>query len=277
LIIRNLNYSSQPNCQPENPPCSTPDCWFAYWNTSSQTLNERNRAIRGILHPGFDTSEVPLYVAYDTILLILEDRNTPEDKMLRIGTLAAWGNYFGAQTALSQMPDTTEKYSTYIGYMTLLLDSQEDLMNLPAEDYRAALSYLDSVNTSSQSMAQAFHFLRSEAYHPLIPLSSGGGQQAKGLPGNTIIATLPGSYPTVIATPNPFFKTVSFNISGFESEDNVSISVFDLNGKEVWRTNVTGNGSVVMVSEGLPTGYYFFSVRSSSGEVHRGKIAKTGK
>jgi hypothetical protein len=128
----------------------------------------------GLLHPGFDEFDEMKPANYTDALAILADRNQPEDKMLRIGTLAGQGNYTQALSELNDLTGTTDEIVAYKGYMTAVLASGSDLMNIPDANYATAKGYTDEVNTSALAMSQGLAHLREGVYHPLVPIADGG-------------------------------------------------------------------------------------------------------
>jgi len=226
----------------------------------------------GLLHPGFDANDDMKPANYTDALAILADRNQPEDRMLRIGTLAGWGNTAQALSELNDLTGTTDEIVAYKGYMTAVLASGSDLMNMPDANYATAKGYTDEVNTSALAMSQGLAHLREGVYHPLVPIASGGGGDRSSedslLPSQTSKET------GVVVSPNPFVTSISFDFRNL-ADDTRIIEATDLSGRMVWKNTATGNGKVVWDTSSLPSGLYFYRVCSSLGdELAVGKIVK---
>ncbi|TAK43317.1 MAG: T9SS type A sorting domain-containing protein [Saprospiraceae bacterium] len=230
----------------------------------------------GLLHPGFDANDDMRPANYTDALAILADRNQPEDRMLRIGTLAGQGNYTQALSELNDLTGTTDEIVAYKGYMTAVLASGSDLMNIPDANYATAKGYTDEVNTSALAMSQGLHDLRSGVYYPLIPIASGGGGDRSSEGQVQPIQT--SKEPGVVVSPNPFVTAVSFEFRNVLGSDAYTIEATDMSGRIVWRDSVTGNCNVVWDASSLPAGVYFYRIRSNLGdEFAFGKVVKISK
>ena len=228
----------------------------------------------GLLHPGFDEFDEMKPANYTDALAILADRNQPEDRMLRIGTLAGRGNTVQALTELNQLTGTTDEIVAYKGYMAAVLASGSDLMNMPDADYATAKGYADDVNTSALAMSQGLQHLREGVYHPLVPITDGGERSGEGQ-AETVQAE---GQPGVMVSPNPFTNSVSFEFRGVTDGGIYSIEATDLSGRQVWKSETSGDGRVLWDASGLPAGVYFYRIRSSLGEEFAfGKVFKVSK
>lgn len=229
----------------------------------------------GLLHPGFDEYDEMKPANYTDALAVLADRNQIEDKMLRIGTLAGPGNYSQALSELNQLTGTTDEIVAFKGYMSAVLQSGNDLMNIPDANYANAIGYVDDLNTSALAMSQGLHFLREEVYHPLIPIVPGLGERSSEA-NLGMITTAQTS--AVVVSPNPFATSISFDFTNVTENGIYTIVANDLSGHSIWDSVKTGNGKVVWDTSNLPAGVYFYRIRSSLGdEVAFGKIVKLSK
>ncbi len=273
--IVNLVADNDPSplgCLTFDPPCDEPDC-YAEWAGSPQLLPDRNRALRGLLHPGFDANDDMKPANYTDAMAVLADRGQPEDIMLRIGTLAGQGNHAQAVSELNQLTGTSDEIVAFKGYMNAVLASGSDLLNMPDADYAAATGYVDELNTSALAMSQGLADLREGIYYPLIPILQGhGGERSSE---NLLETPKDEGKQGVSVSPNPFTNSVSFDVREIAEGGIYGIEVTDLSGRQVWKSEVSVDGTVFWNAPGLPAGVYFYRIRSSLGEeVANGKIVK---
>ncbi len=78
---------------------------------------------------------------------------------------------------------------------------------------------------------------------------------------------------SIIATPNPASGDVRFTISLPNDASEVSIRIFDVNGKQIkYQTGLPPSGSFIWNTESSPSGIYFFHLAADGAICRSGKI-----
>jgi hypothetical protein len=261
--------SSSPfSCQmPEPPPCWPPDCFLSSFEQSSKSIRDRNIALRGLIHQGFDGDGNDLPARYEDALVVLYSRNQPEDRVILVGSLASMGEYAQAQAELALLPNTGVENTAYKAYMTNFLSGGSgDISAFSEAKYQNALTYLDDANTSAQTMAQTLQLMRDGIYTPFIPI-----ERAESAPRSKANKV---EYVQQLATPNPFVNSVSFDLSKLNPEITYTIEVSDWFGRVIWSTTAQGTESVFWDAASSANGQYYFTIRSASERPRSGKLIK---
>jgi len=87
-----------------------------------------------------------------------------------------------------------------------------------------------------------------------------------------------GKEPSVVVSPNPFVNSVWFDFRNLPDGVAYTIEATDLSGRLLWQNGITGNATVIWNASNLPSGVYFYRIRSSLGEEFAfGKIVKVSK
>jgi hypothetical protein len=252
---------------PEPPPCWPPDCFLGNFEQSSKTIRDRNIALRGLIHQGFDGDGNDLPARYEDALAVLQSRNQPEDRVILIGSLASMGEYAQAQAALALLPNSGTENTAYKAYMTNFLSGGSgDISAFSEAKYQNALTYLDDVNTSAQTMAQTLQLMRDGVYTPFIPI-----EHAESAP-RTVNIVAESSQQMV--APNPFASSVSFDLSKLSPETTYTIEVSDRFGRVIWSATSQGAESAIWNAASFANGQYYFTIRSATERPRSGKLVK---
>jgi len=250
---------------PCDPPCDRKEQYFA----SQKTLWDRNRALQGLIHTGADSEDNLNPSRYDDVMDILLDRNQAEDRMLLVGTLYAQGDYTAAQSELNSLQGTTTQINAYRDYMSNLLASESQVVDMPDAYYQTALDFLEEDGTSARAMAQNLHFLREAVYYPLEAIEPSSSRPAEG------VSSTKSNQDKLAAwaiTPNPFISQIQFRALSATGQS-ASVEVFNALGQKVWSAQIqSGNQVTWNFADGIPGGTYYYFIRSADGATQTGKI-----
>jgi|GEM_PF-1675142 len=269
-----INDLTPPNCYVMNPPCDPP-CRLAQYFASPGTIRDRNIALRGLIHTGFDAEGADLPAQYDNVLSLLQFRNQPEDQILRIGSLASMDRLADAQAANNALNTATAQNAAYKAYLTNILSSGTDLTALPAANYNTAMLSLTAENVCTRAMAENLQYFREGAYHPLVAVNPEGSesrplserQEAQSLNQRLKIKVLP----------NPFSDEVIFDLSGLPLLEQYSLSITDMLGRTLFSMPVNGGLPFKWQTSQISDGPYFYQIRSDKRIVQSGKLLKGTK
>ena len=132
------------------------------------------------------------------------------------------------------------------------------------------------MKASSNNAYTASGAMRPACVYATVPIASGGGGERSG-EGQTDTPQAEGQ-PGVAVSPNPFTSSVSFEFGGVTNDGVYSIEATGLSGRQVWKSETSGDGRVLWNASGLPAGVYFYRIRSGLGdEIAHGKVVKVNK
>lgn len=276
------------DCDPEVPfttPCSEavsytpstplPPCdRLADFTGSDKSLEERNKAIRGLLHPGVDSLDNLLPPNFEDALEVLEIRNQSEDIALRIGTLTGLGRYSEAEALLDSLPDAFEEYSTYRDYIEIFIQAETPADSLSGEDYQSALAAVEEEDTYAQILAQNLRFFQEQIFTPVHPVLV--DELDIRSPKQSLPPSGQKSVSEKIVYPNPFTHTLTFDLQGLEAGALYRVSVYDAMERLEWASQSKGGTLLVWRAENLKPGVYFYIIeKEGEGKaVQRGKAIK---
>ncbi|MCB9284592.1 MAG: T9SS type A sorting domain-containing protein [Lewinellaceae bacterium] len=268
---------------PEDPPCAEPStpglpspyppCDHLYtFMISGQGLEDRNHALRNILHPGVDSLDSLLPFDIEDALDVLETRNEPEDKALRIGTLVSLDRFAEAQTVLDSMPDFTLENETYVDFIAALLQDTISIDSISETAYQTALEALEEDNTSAQVLAQNLRYFREQIYTPVHPVI------VDDLENRSFSASKILEYSDLISDemiyPNPFTQDLTFDLRDLDPEKQYRIEIFDSMGRQLWNAQSYGGSIVKWIPKDLKPGVYFYSYETNHQTQKHGKVVK---
>lgn len=272
-IFVDQNDLSAPSCYVPEPPCPREPCdRMAIYMSSSKTVQDRNAALRGLIHTGFDREQSALPADYENALVVLRDRNQPEDRSILIGSLASMGRYREAQVENTQWRALDDESQTYKSYMDNLLTAGTDLSALPQRNYQAAMEALGAENASASGLAENLRYLVEGVYTPLIAVEPKRGSSERS--SETKALATPN---TVVVQPNPFSNEVTFDLKGLKDGESYQVYIMDLYGRLVEQTNVLGGQRFTWDASDLADGQYLYQIRMEKAVVESGKLLKVGQ
>lgn len=275
--IVNVNISNDPsaiNCYVPEPPCPNPPCdRRAIYLTSRKTVQDRNAALRGLIHVGLDANNLDLPADYEGAMFVLRDRNQPEDRSILVGSLASMDRYRDAQYENAQLTARDPESVAYKAFMDNILAAGTSINALPASNYRVAMASLQAENVSTRALAENLQYLNEGVYTPLIAVSPQISTDRSYRPETTSIrmATF------VAAQPNPFSNEVSFDLKGLDASMQYQVLITDLYGRLVLNTQAIGGQPFVWNAAEFADGQYFYQIRTDKATIHSGKLMKISR
>jgi hypothetical protein len=88
---------------------------------------------------------------------------------------------------------------------------------------------------------------------------------------STVAPKLPTSYYSILAYPNPFDQSITFEVKGPTLPSNSALRLFDTLGRQVRREEFAGE-KVVVQRHGLEPGLYYFLMESEGKQIGVGKV-----
>ncbi|MFN0217007.1 MAG: hypothetical protein ACKVT2_22345, partial [Saprospiraceae bacterium] len=260
-----------PNCYLMQPPCDPP-CRLAQYYNSQGTVRDRNIAIRGLVHTGFDAEGADLPAEYESVLGLLQYRNQEVDQILRIGSLASMDRLSEAIAANNLLGSITIEGAAYKAYMTNILSAGTDLTSLPTANYNIAMLSLTAENVSTRGMAENLQDFKDGIYHPLVAINPDGGEGRP--PGERDQERQAMKTRLITVSPNPFSNEVLFDLNGMPRGEKYQLNVTDFLGRIVFAQPVYGGLLFRWNCPQTSDGRYFYQIRSDSGVIQSGKLLK---
>ena len=258
-------------CATLEPPCPNPPCDpVAIYMASSKTVQDRNVALRGLIHAGFAADTTDLDADYEGALFVLSDRNQPEDRSILVGSLASMGRYAEAQTENALLTTADPESAAYKAYLANIIGAGVDLTALPETNYQSAMASLSAENVSTRAMAENLRYLREDVYVPLIAVDPEPvGERLQRRKDARLVKST-----RLSVWPNPFSGEVSFDLTGLDATVRHQVVLFDLYGRQVGIRQALGGQLLTWDAASLPNGWYVYQIRTEKMMLQSGKLLK---
>lgn len=272
LVNVNVESNSTPlYCAVPEPPCPNPPCdRVAIYMSSPKTVQDRNVALRGLIHAGFAADTTDLDADYEGALLVLSDRNQPEDRSILVGSLASMGRYTEAQTENALLTTADAESAAYKAYLANIISAGVDLAALPETNYQSAMASLSAENESTRVMAENLRYLREGVYVPLIAVDPEPVvERSQRRKDARLVQSARFS-----VWPNPFSGEVSFDLTGLDTGVRHQVVLSDLYGRQVGIRQALGGQLLTWDAASLPDGWYVYQIRTEKMMLQSGKLLK---
>lgn len=261
-------------CSPTVPPCDPPCDRLLWFAGTDKTLDQRNVAVRDLIHTGQDGDGNDLPARYDDAMTALRLRGLDEDRRIVTGTLLGQDRYTEAQMELALIGTGTnaenDAIRTYLNNLTI---AGSDAHSLTNTQYTNTLAALNSKETTDAVLATNLQGLREGLWTPLVQMRKEGGKSEERTE-DVIKQHIPFTN-QVTVSPNPFDQRVIFNLSSLPELTYYEVIISNISGKQVANLNYEGGQILVWNATSIQPGVYFYSVRSSNGQIAaQGRLVK---
>lgn len=236
----------------------------------------RNRKNNALLYDTtIITTDDPVYLNYDSIILVLDNTHYLYDFKLRLATL--YRNSGDMAHALSTLRDIPAHYSLSTRELadlnnTIYLYSIEDSLyrnsgvysDLSAADAAMVGNIAHDSAGKARYIAQAILAMYNNTYSP-------ADVNVVGSPGNKGATPLPatGNMGSISLSPNPVVNELHIGLKNYSTD--MSYSICDITGREVMQNPLTINGDNVVYAQTLNKGTYLVKI------LERGVIKEVQK
>ncbi len=208
---------------------------------------------------------------HTAIQSLLEADGTMQSSNLLVSLKAKWGDIVEAQALLQAMPETTaeEMEAKQIASINVLRYANNPTGVIEFDDNQLVILYLIAQGQTPQaayamSLLSTYH---GDVFVPELPdLGVGALNRPSSGEEQSIIN------PSFLAYPNPVGTTLHVNIPELP-KDGLTISLYDLLGKEVEHISVGASGVQEINIQHLDSSVYLLSIQSKGNILHQQKIS----